>query len=82
MQILQLRIRIGEHEIIIENCSDENPDVAMLLKAATSSKAVISIEVPQDEKNASATGRLAFTQEKKLTAKGIDEHMKSLFSKT
>ena len=60
MQIAQLKVRIGDKEISLADCTDENPDIKKLLEMATSSSAVITIEVPQDEETSSALGRLTY----------------------
>lgn len=64
MQITRLMVRIGDHEECVMNCSDENPDVAELMKMAHSSSAIITIEVPASSEAAAALGRLIFAKPK------------------
>ena len=60
MKISRLRVGIGDHEQTVENCTDQDPDVAGLMQMANSSNAVITIDVPQSPEGAAALGRLVF----------------------
>ncbi|MFA5945370.1 MAG: DNA-directed RNA polymerase subunit alpha C-terminal domain-containing protein [Patescibacteria group bacterium] len=70
MKISQLKVHIGDHQIIIPSCSDEDPEIARLLKMATTANAVISIEVPQNLETAGLIGCLVYGKPKEERVPG------------
>lgn len=60
MKITRLLVRMGDHEVSIIDCTDGDADVAELIRTATSSSSVITIEVSQSDEAAAALGRLIF----------------------
>jgi DNA-directed RNA polymerase alpha subunit len=62
MQITKLIVKIGGREELIIGCTDENPDVAALMRMATFLSVVVTIDAPQDDEVAGALGRLVFNK--------------------
>ncbi len=60
MRVTRLKVRIGSQEVELSELSYQDPDVALLVNAATSTSAVIVIEVPTEPEYAAAIGRLKF----------------------
>lgn len=83
MQIAQLKVRIGDHEESLTDVTDGHPDIAELMRLATASNAVITIEVPVSPEAAGALGRLVFGKPKveRLEVVGIPETIHNLSRK-
>ena len=81
MEITKLTVRIGDQEVDLGSCSDEEDDIRRLLALATESEASVAITVPASDEVGALLGKLYFIRGVgKLKTLGEDELVRLLSS--